>query len=69
MTNQTVNIPDYECQPSSVAEQKDYILSQLLAQLELASTVCLESPFFVILRKRMLVLHRILYAKFHIIEV
>jgi hypothetical protein len=66
--NQSVNLPDYEYEPSTVSEQKRYVLSQLLAQLELASAVCLESPFFGILRKRLLVAHRIFYAihtKFH----
>lgn len=69
--NPTVNLPDYESDsPTTRSEQKDYVLSQLFAQLDLASTVSLESPFFVILRKRLLVTLRILHAihtKFHLV--
>ena len=66
--NQSAPLPDYENESSEVSEQKKHVISQLLAQLELASVVCLESPFFKILRKRLLIIHRILYAlhwKFH----
>lgn len=68
MVNQNINLPDYECEPSTVKEQKKYVLSHLLAQMELASAICMESPFFSVLRKRQLILHRTLYAlnaKFH----
>ncbi|CAG7693965.1 unnamed protein product, partial [Allacma fusca] len=66
--NQTVSVPDFENEHPTSQDQKRYIICQLLAQLELASAVCLESPFFAILRKRILIIHRILYAlyfKFH----
>ena len=66
--SQTVNVPDFEFENVSVLDQKRNVICQLLAQLELASAVCLESPFFALLRKRILIIHRILYAlyfKFH----
>ncbi|CAL8069477.1 unnamed protein product [Orchesella dallaii] len=66
--NQTVNLPDYEFGNMSNLEQRRYVVSLLMAQLELASAVCMESPVFGLVRKRLLIIHRILYAlhsKFH----
>lgn len=66
--NQTVNVPDYEFGNLSILEQRRYVVSLLMAQLELASAVCMESPVFGLVRKRLLIIHRILYAlhsKFH----
>ncbi|ODM97024.1 putative E3 ubiquitin-protein ligase HERC1 [Orchesella cincta] len=66
--NQSVNLPDYEFGNMSSLEQRRYVVSLLMAQLELASAVCMESPVFGLVRKRLLIIHRILYAlhsKFH----
>jgi hypothetical protein len=62
MMNHAVDIPDYEYEKTTLAEQKRHLVSQLLAQMELASAVCMDSQFFSILRKRLLISHRILYA-------
>lgn len=66
--SQSVSLPDYQFGSLSLMEQRRYVVSLLLAQLELASAVCMESPAFGLLRKRLLIIHRILYAlhsKFH----
>ena len=62
MLNNNVVIHDYEYENTTLAEQKRHLVSQLLAQMELASAVCMDSQFFSILRKRLLISSRILYA-------
>jgi hypothetical protein len=62
MMNHAVDIPDYEYEKTTLAEQKRHLVALILAQMQLASAVCMDSQFFSILRKRLLISHRILYA-------
>ncbi|XP_033633807.1 probable E3 ubiquitin-protein ligase HERC1 isoform X2 [Asterias rubens] len=61
-------LPDYEREPPSPEEQEHFLEALLSNQLNLARTVCSESPFASALQKRLAVLRRIFHAissKFH----
>lgn len=61
-------LPDFDREPLSTDEQEHYLNSLLSSQLNLARTVCADSPFSAILQKRLVVLRRIFHAigtKYH----
>ncbi|XP_062869323.1 probable E3 ubiquitin-protein ligase HERC1 isoform X2 [Trichomycterus rosablanca] len=61
-------LPDFERDCLSSDEQEHYLDALLASQLDLAKTVCSDSPFASSLRKRLLVLQRIFHAlssKYH----
>ncbi|XP_068081364.1 probable E3 ubiquitin-protein ligase HERC1 [Anabrus simplex] len=66
--NQGPVLPDFECESPSSGELEHHVTALLSSQLDLARTVCSESPFSVVLRQRLLVLRRIFHAvwtKYH----
>ncbi|XP_028822113.1 probable E3 ubiquitin-protein ligase HERC1 [Denticeps clupeoides] len=61
-------LPDFEREMLSSAEQEHHLQALLGSQLALAKTVCSESPFAAALRRRLLVLQRVFCAlsnKYH----
>ena len=61
-------VPDFDTEPLSSEEQEHYLDTLLNSQLTLARAVCSDSPFSLILQKRLIVLQRMFYAvtvKFH----
>lgn len=61
-------LPDFDSEPLTGDEQEHYLDALLNSQLTLARTVCLDSPFSVILQKRLVILQRVFHAvsvKYH----
>ena len=61
-------LPDFEKEPLALAEQEHYLNAVLTSQQTLARAICSDSPFSVILGKRLVILQRIFYAvssKYH----
>ena len=61
-------LPDFEKEPLALAEQEHYLNAVLTSQQTLARAICSDSPFSVILGKRLIILQRIFYAvssKYH----
>lgn len=61
-------LPDFERDCLSSDEQEHYLDALLASQIDLAKTVCSDSPFASALRRRLLVLQRIFHAissKYH----
>ncbi|XP_063233987.1 probable E3 ubiquitin-protein ligase HERC1 isoform X2 [Bacillus rossius redtenbacheri] len=54
--------PDYEGDAPSPEELEHLVTALLSAQLELARGFCAEAPFSLVLRQRLLVLHRVFHA-------
>jgi E3 ubiquitin-protein ligase HERC1 len=55
-------LPDYSVESPSVDEQDHYLDALLREQLLLARSVCFDTPFALLLQRRLTILQRIFYA-------
>lgn len=58
-------LPDIDHDTLSPGEQEHYITALLSSQLMLARAIYTDSPFYNVLKKKLIVLHRIYYAIAH----
>jgi len=58
-------LPDIDHESLSPGEQEHYITALLSSQLTLARAIYTDSPFYNVLKKKLIVLHRIYYAVAH----
>src|SRR6218665_1652700 len=61
-------LPDFDNEPLTGDEQEHYLDALLNSQLTLARAVCSDSPFSIVLQKRLVILQRVFYAvsvKYH----
>ena len=57
-----VTLPDFDTDTLSLEEEEHYLDALLSCQLTLARAVCSDSPFSIILQKRLIILQRMFYA-------